>query len=62
MDAIFFNTHTVNQESSHHDLGTAGFLLLNEGIDDSIHNDLLSGKSLLELIKANDWELLQIGL
>lgn len=56
------SAHTANQESSHHDLCTAGSLLLNEGIDDSIHNDLLSGKSLLELIKANEWELFQIGL
>lgn len=56
------STHTVNQESSHHGICTAGFLLLSESIDDSVHNDLLSGKSLLELIKANDWELFQIGL
>lgn len=53
------STHTANQKSSHHDLCTAGFLLLNEGIHDSIHNNLLFGRSLLE---ANDLELFQIGL
>lgn len=56
------STHTANQKSSLHDLCTAGFLPLNEGIDGSIHNNLLFGKSLLELIKANDWDLFQIGL
>lgn len=49
-------TRTVNQESSHPDRCTAGFLLLNEGIDDLVHSDLLSWKSILKLIKGNDWK------
>lgn len=49
-------THTVNQESSHPDICTASFLLLNEGIDDLVHSDLLSWKPILKLIKANDWK------
>lgn len=56
-----YSTHTVNQEPSHHDVSTAGFLLLNEGIDDLVHNDLPSWKSILKLIKANDGKLLEIA-
>jgi len=57
-----YSTLSVNQESSPHSTCTADILLLNKDIDDLSLNGTLSQKSVLKLIKANDWKLFQIAL